>query len=140
MPMNKKQWTELIFLGIFFVAAICKFLIMPYAALIVAISGFLLGGLYFYFAFWLYADTGIALAIRIIVGLIYSINIVAFMYCLLKWPFWRLYGIISYVTLGIILITCLFNYRALGYRSQLYRCILFIVTLSIVYCYRSFHP
>jgi len=135
--MNKKLLIEFILVTIFFVSGVCGFFkVLPYASLITALSGFFLGALYFYGSFWLYSGTGISLINRIVGGLLYSITIVACAFCFLNWPFWKLYGIISYIALGIMLMICLFNYKNPAYKPQLYRCIFFLIALSVIYGYK----
>jgi hypothetical protein len=136
--MNKKQLTEFIPLTIFLVSGVCTIFKVPYSTWVVALSGFFIGSLYFYLAFWLYAEFSMPLAIRIIVGFFYSLNICAWLFCFLNWPLWQLYSIISYIGLGSIAILCLFNNKKTDYKQLLYRCILFIVVLSMVYGYRRF--
>ena len=136
--MNKKQLIEFILLTIFLIAGLFAFFKVPYSSWIVALSGFFLGSLYFYLAFWLFAEFSIPLATRIIVGLFYSISICACMFCFLNWPLWQLYSIISYIGLGSIIILCLFNNEKPDYKQLLYRGILLIAVLSMVYGYKRF--
>jgi hypothetical protein len=134
--MRKKFLLEFIPIAIFFLSAIGVVFHVPYTKLIMLISGLFPATLYFYAAFWLFAETGMSIAIRILLGLLYSINILACMFCLLKWPLWRLYSIISYIGLGAIIIICLFNLKKAAYKEQLYRCTLFLVMLSMAYWYK----
>ena len=136
--MNKKQLLEFIPLGIFLLSGICTVFKLPLSTWIVAFSGFFLGSLYFYFSFWLYAEFSISLMNRIIAGLFYSITIVACLFCFLNWPLGQLYSIISYVGLGLVIIICLFNQKIPSYKQLLYRCIFFIIVLSMLYGYRRF--
>ena len=135
--MNKKLTLEFIPLSIFLICGILAFFKVPYSHLLTLLTGFLAASLYFYGSFWLFAETGTPVAIRIIAGLSFSITIVASLFCLLHWPFWKLYRIISYAGLGITTILCLISFKSSGYKALLYRCILFIVVLSLIYGYRS---
>ena len=84
--MNKKQRIEFILLTIFLISGVSAFLKLPYSLWSVALSGFLLGSLYFYLSFWLFAEFSIPLVTRIVAGLFYSLNICAWMFCFLNWP------------------------------------------------------
>ena len=136
--MNKKSLIEFIPLTIFLIAGICAFFGVPYSKWVVALSGFFIGALYFYLSFWLYAEFSISLINRIIAGLFYSLNICAWLFCFLNWPLWQLYSIISYVGLGSIAILCLLNNKKPDYKQLLYRCIVFVAVLSMIYGYRHF--
>ncbi|HTD41649.1 MAG TPA: hypothetical protein VK671_13565 [Mucilaginibacter sp.] len=136
--MNKKLLLEFIPLTLFVIFGILTFFRIPYMGLIALLSGMLLAMLYFYAAFWLFAETVASIASRIITGLALSITIIACIFSLQRWPYWKMYGIISYSALGIMLIICLFNFRSTAYKPLLYRCILFLVLLSLIYGYRSF--
>jgi hypothetical protein len=137
--MNKKQPFELILLIIFLLSGLCApFKIIPYSWLIMALSGLLLGSLYFPLGFWLFAWTGMSVAGRILAGLVFGINIVACMYSWLHWPYWKLFGIISYIALGIMLIICSINFKSAAYKPLLYRSVLFLVILSAILGYRYF--
>jgi hypothetical protein len=137
--MSKRQRLEFILLSLFFVSGICTLFKVHYSTWGVALSGFFLGGLYFYFAFWLFAEFSISLIIRIIVGLFYSIVIVACLFCFLKWPLWQLYSLISFIAMGVILLIYLFNRKSPGYKQLMYRSIFFVIVLSMVYGYTFFH-
>jgi hypothetical protein len=50
---------------------------VPYFGLATALSGLAVGMLYFYASFWLFAQTGTPLAIRIIAGVVFSVTIIA---------------------------------------------------------------
>lgn len=136
--MSKKQLVELVLLISFLVSGICAFFSVPYATWGVALGGFFLGGLYFYFAFWLLAEFSIPLIIRIVSGFFYSIVIIACMFCFLKWPLWHLYSIIGFIAMGIVLLLYLFNQKSPGYKQLLYRSIMFVIVLSVVYGYTVF--
>jgi len=136
--MNKKLLLEFIPLTLFVIFGIFAFFKVPYMGLIALLSGVLLASIYFYAAFWLFAETGAPMAGRIIAGLALSITIIACIFSLQRWPYWKMYGMISYSALGIMLIICLFNFRSIAYRPLLYRCILFLVLISLIYGYRSF--
>ena len=134
--MTKKLRLEFIPISIFFLSAIGVAFHLPYAIWIMLLSGLIPAFLYFYGAFWLFAETGMLLIVRIFIGLVYSVNMLACIFCLLRWPFGNLFSIISYVGLEAIVILCLFNLKKPGYRGQLYRCVAFVVILSAVYFYR----
>jgi hypothetical protein len=136
--MNKKQILELSLLIILLISGACTVFNVPYSKWAVALSGFLLASLYFYLAFWLYAEYSISLVNRIVAGLLFSANIVAWAFCFLNWHGWQPYCIISYIGLGIMVILCLFNRKKPGYKQLLYRGVFFIGILSVVYCYRLF--
>jgi hypothetical protein len=136
--MHKKRLIEYILLIIFLTSGICAFFKVPFSPWLVLLSGFLLGSLYFYFAFWLFAEFSIPLITRFLGGLFYSVCICACMFCFLNWPLWQLYSIISCVGLALIITICLFNNKKTGYKQLLYRCFLFIVVISIVYSYKLF--
>jgi len=123
---------------LFLLAGVSVFFNLPYSRLAAALSGFLVGALYFYLAFWLYSEFAIPLVNRIVAGLVFSLNIVACMFCFLNWPPWQLYGIISYVALGLLLVICLSNYKKTAYKPLFYRCISFIAFFSLVYIYKRF--
>jgi len=135
--MNKKLTLEFVPLSIFLICCILSVYKVPYSHLLALLTGFLIASLYFYGAFWLFAETGASVAIRIIAGLSFSITIVASLFCLLHWPFWKLYGIISYMGLGITMIVCLIYFKSVTIRPLLYRSLLFVVVLSLIYCYRN---
>ena len=135
--MNKKLTLEFVPLSIFLICCILSVYKIPYSHLLALLTGFLIASLYFYGAFWLFAETGASVAIRIIAGLSFSITIVASLFCLLHWPFWKLYGIISYMGLGITMIVCLIYFKSVTIRPLLYRSLLFVVVLSLIYCYRN---
>jgi|GEM_PF-1362723 len=135
--MNKKQRLEFILLTIFLISGICTLFKVPFSTWMVALSGFFLGSLYFYVSYWLFSDFSIHPISRIIAGLLFSVNIVACMFCFLKWPGWQSYGIISYGGLGTVAIISLFNYKIPGYTQLFYRCVFFIFFLSLIYGYRK---
>jgi len=135
--MNKKLTLEFVPLSIFLICCILSVYKVPYSHLLALLTGFLIASLYFYGAFWLFAETGASVAIRIIAGLSFSITIVASLFCLLHWPFWKLYGIISYMGLGITMIVCLIYFKSVTIKPLLYRSLLFVVVLSLIYCYRN---
>jgi hypothetical protein len=134
--MNKKLLLEFIPLTLFVIFGIFTFFKIPYVGLITMLSGVMLAGLYLYGAFWLFAEMGAPMVSRVIAGLAFSITILATFWCLQKWPFWKLYGMVSYAALGIMLIVCLINFKSIAFRPLLYRCLLFAVVLSSIYCYR----
>jgi hypothetical protein len=136
--MYKKQLIEFIPLTIFLISGICTIFKVPFCTWIVALSGFFLGCLYFYLSFWLYNEFITRLIYRIIIGLCFSMVILACMFCFLKWPLWQLYSIIGFVGLGVILLTCLFNQKSVNYKPLLYRSVFFIIMLSAAYTYKSF--
>ncbi len=135
--MTKKQFVEFIPLTIFLIAGIGVFLKFPLSAMLAAISGSTAAMLYFYAAFWLYAEYEIPKASKIIVGVFYSIALIACFFCLLRWPGWKFYSYAGYFSLGVVLVICLSNYKSSAYKQLLYRCIGFIVVLSMLYGYRS---
>jgi hypothetical protein len=134
--MTKKQSLEFIPLAIFFLSAIGFILKVPFAAVMALVSGLFAASLYFYGAFWLFAETGLSTMNRIVAGFIYSIGIIACIFCLLNWPMWKLYGIISCAGLAIIIAVCLFHLKMPTYKAQLFRCIFFLVMLFVICCYR----
>ena len=136
--MNRKLLLEFIPLTLFVIFGIFTFFKTPYMWIITLLSGILLAMLYFYGAFWLFAETGTPIVSRIIAGLAFSVSIIASIFCLQKWPIWHYYGIFGYAALGIMLIICLFNFRSVAYKPLFYRCILFLAVLSLVYGYRRF--
>jgi hypothetical protein len=136
--MNKKLLLEFIPLTLFVIFGIFTFFKIPYMGIITSLSGMLLAMLYFYGAFWLFAETTAPIASRIVAGLAFSLTIISCIFCLFHWPFWKLYGIVSYSVLGIMLILCLVNYKSIAYKPLLYRCFLFLVVLSLIYNYRLF--
>jgi len=136
--MNKKLFLEFIPLTLFVVFGIFTFFKIPYMGIITSLSGMLLAMLYFCGAFWLFAETTTPTASRVVAGLAFSLTIISCIFCLFHWPYWKFYGIISYSVLGIMLIICLVNFKSITYKPLLYRCVLFIVVLSSIYCYRSF--
>ena len=135
--MSKKLTLEFIPLSIFLICCILSVFKVPYSHLLALFTGFLIASLYFYGAFWLFAETGAPVVIRIIAGLSFSITIVASLFSLLHWPMWKVYDIIGCVGLGITLIICLINFKSAAFRPLLYRCLLFVVVLSSIYCYRT---
>jgi hypothetical protein len=136
--MTTKQRLEFIPLAIFLIAGICTIFKVPYCTWIVALSGFLLGSLYFYGTYWLYAEFIISLLYRILIGLLFSLIIFGCMFSFLKWPLWQLYSIIGFAGLGAIFVTCLINYKSFNYKPLLYRSIFFLVMLALIYGYRYF--
>ena len=136
--MNKKLLIETIPLALLVLFGLGVFVKVPYGAMIAVISGGLLAMLYFYGAFWLFSDIGMPMPGRIVAGFLFSVNIIGCLFCLLHWPFWRLYGIVSYIGLGVVIIICLFNYRSSWFNPIFYRCILFLVLLSAIFGYRYF--
>jgi len=136
--MRKKQLIEFTLLTILLLSGVCKVFKVPYSSWVVALSGFFLGILYFNLAFWLFAEFSISLVNRIVAGAFFGINIIDWMFCLLNWPLWILYAIISYAGLGLVVIICLFNCKLSDYKQLLYRSIFFIVILSIIFGYKRF--
>jgi hypothetical protein len=136
--MNKKQILEFSLLTILLISGICTVFKVPCSTWAVALSGFFLGILYFNLGFWLFAEFSTPLATKIIAGLFYSLTVLAWMFCFLKWPLWNLYSIISFIGLPLVAILCLFNSKKPDYKQLLYRSIFFIGILSVVYCYRLF--
>src|SRR6185437_16148511 len=94
--------------------------------------------LYFYGAYWLFNTTATPVWIRIVSGLIFSINNIACLFTLLRWPYGKLYSLVSFVTLGILIIVMLLNPKRIACRPILYRCFIFIILLSALFAYRSF--
>jgi len=138
--MNKKLLLEIIPFALFLIfGTFTLFKIrVPYAALVTLISGSFMAMIYFYASFWLFATIQIPAVAKIVVGLVYSMSILACLFCLLHWPLWNLYSIISYIGLGVFVIISLFNYKKLVYKPILYRCLLFLVLVSVIYGYRRF--
>ncbi|BAU52015.1 hypothetical protein [Mucilaginibacter gotjawali] len=136
--MNKKQLLEFIPLTIFLIAEICRCLHLPYSSMVMVLCGFLLSCLYFAAALWLYAAYAIHPMNRIIAGFSFSTAIVALMFSLSNWQFWRVYSILGLLLLGVPLVISLFNYKNIAYKQILYRSIFFIVLLSSVFGYKSF--
>ena len=136
--MNKKQLLEFIPLIIFLIAEVFRLLKFPYSSMAMTLSGFLLSCLYFAAALWLYAAYAIHPVNRIIAGFSFSTAIVALMFSLSNWQFWRIYSIIGLLLLGVPLVISLFNYKSFAYKQILYRSIFFIVLLSLVFGYKSF--
>jgi hypothetical protein len=136
--MNKKLLLELSLLTIFVLADVCTLFKVPYASIVTLTSGGLLSMLYFYGSYWLYAQSEMHPIVRIAVGFSYSTVVVFFIFGLLHWPFWHIYGIVAGVGLAAITTICLWNYKLPAYKTQLYRCILFLITGAILYGYRYF--
>jgi hypothetical protein len=136
--MNKKQLIEFVPLTIFLISGICTILKLPYATWVTALSGALLGMLYFYVAYWLYSESGISTVNRIICGLAYSTTTVACFFCFLNWPNWNYFGIFSCFGLMLVIIICLHNNKSAGYKAHLYRGVFFLIILSMVCGYRRF--
>jgi hypothetical protein len=137
--MNKKQFTEFIPLTIFLLSGIGTIFKIPASTWLVALSGFFLASLYFYFAFWLYVDYGISLINRLIAGLAFSEFMVTTMFGFLHWPGWDLFTVISLALLAALIMICLFNNKSSGYKQLLYRSVVFVAILTSVYCYRRFN-
>jgi hypothetical protein len=135
--MTKKQLTEFIPLTIFLIAGIGVLFKFPFSTMLAAISGSVTAMLYFYASLWLYAKYEMPKASKIIAGASYSIALITCLFCLLRWPGWKFFGYVSYLGLSIVLAVCLLNYKSSAYKQLLYRCIGFIVLLSILYEYRS---
>jgi hypothetical protein len=135
--MNKKLTLEFGPLSIFLICCLLSVFKVPYSHLLALLTGFLIASLYFYAAFWLFAETGTPVLVRIIAGVTFSIAIVSSLFSLLHWPMWKLYDIIGCVGLGITAILCLINFKSSGYKALLYRCLLFIAVLLSIYSYRS---
>ena len=135
--MNKKLTLEFVPLSIFLICGILAFFKVPYSHLLALLTGFLIASLYFYGAFWLFAETGAPVVIRIIASLSFSIAIVASLFSLLHWPMWKVYDMIGFAGLGITGILCLINFKSSGYKALLYRCLLFVVVLSSIYYNRN---
>jgi hypothetical protein len=135
--MKKKQLNEFIPLLIFLISGTCALFKVRYAPWANFLSGFWLGGLYFYFAFWLYSDYAIPLVTRIIVGVLFSLNIIACMFCFLNWP-WKYYSIANFCGLGILTIIGLFNHKSIAYKPLFYRSVFFIVLFCLIYGYKRF--
>ncbi len=133
--MNKKLLLEIIPFTIFLIFGLFTLfkIKVPYGVFATIISGSFLAMIYFYASFWLFATGSLPAPIRILAGLIYSVNFVACIYTLFHWPYWKLFSIASYFGLGIILVVCLFNYRSPDYKPLFYRCILFLAVLSIIF-------
>src|SRR5271165_7033829 len=106
--MNKKQLIEFVPIALLLISGMCEFFNMPFSRWTIAVSGLFIAALYFYLAFWLYAEFSISLINRIIAGLVYSANIVAWMFCFLNWYGWQFYCIFSYLVLGLIMIISFF--------------------------------
>jgi hypothetical protein len=138
--MNKKLLLEIIPFTLFLIFGIFTFfkIRVPYAALVTMISGAFLAMIYFYASFWLFSTVSIPTVTKVVVGLVYSMSILACLFCLLHWPLWKLYSIISYIGLGIFLVISLFNQKSLAYKPILYRCLLLLVFVSVIFGYRYF--
>ena len=133
----KKKLNEFIPLTIFLISGICALFKVHNAPWANLLSGFWLGGLYFYGSFWLYSDYAIPQITRIVVGCLFSLNVIACMYCFLNWG-WKYYSIANFCGLGILIIIGLFNYKSAGYKPLFYRTICFIVLFGLVYGYKTF--
>ncbi|WP_259068695.1 hypothetical protein HDF24_07270 [Mucilaginibacter sp. X4EP1] len=136
--MTKKQLAEFIPLTIFLLAVIGVLLKLPFSTMLAAISGSATAMLYFYAALWLYTKYEMPKASKIIAGVFYSIALIACLFCLLRWPGGKFFGYVSYLGMSIMLAICLLNYKSSAYKQLLYRCVGFIVLLSIIYGYRRF--
>lgn len=136
--MNKKLLLEIIPLALLVLFGLGVFIKVPYGAMIAVLSGGLLSMLYFYGAFWLFSDTGMPIPGRIVAGLLFSVNIIDSLFCILHWPYWKLYGIVSYIGLGLLIVICLFNYKSTWFKPIFFRSTLFLVLLSALFGYRYF--
>jgi len=136
--MNKKLLLELSLLIIFLLAGVCTLLKVPYAAVFTVTSGGLLSMLYFYGSYWLYAQSEMHPIVRTAVGFSYSAVVIFFMFSLLHWSFWHIYGIVAGAGLVAITAICLWNYKLPTYKTQLYRCVFFLITGAMLYSYRYF--
>lgn len=134
--MNKKRLLEFIPLVLFVLAGICSLLKLPFAGLVTVLTGLFVAMLYFYASFWLFAQYQISIVSKIAAGLAYSTTVIACIFCMQKFPNGRLFGIIGYILLAVIVITCLLNYKSGAYKPLLYRCFLFAGLLSLVFAYR----
>lgn len=136
--INKKPLFEFIPLALFVLSGIGTFFKFPYASMLVAFSGFMLSILYFRMVFIPEPESPVSQINRSIAVAVFCISITACMFSFLRWPYWREYGLISVPGMGILLIICLVNYKKNAYKPLLYRCLLFIVLLSLIYGCRSF--
>ena len=126
----KKKLNEFIPLTIFLISGICLLFQVHYARWPNFLSGFWLGGIYFYGSFWLYSDYAISLLKRIIVGSLFCLNIIACMYCFLNWG-WQYYSVANFCGLGILIIMGLINYKSIEYKPLFYRSICFVVLFGV---------
>ncbi len=136
--MHKRQLLEFTLLTILLLSGICVNFKVPYFKYGIAFSGFFLGILYFNLGFWLFAKFSISLVNRIIAGLFFAVNILDWMFCLLNWPLWNLYAIISFIGLPLIIIICVINRQKTDYKQLLFRSIFFLIVLTMIYSYRRF--
>ena len=138
--MHKRTFLEIIPLSLFLVFGILMRLKigLPYANWVTVISISLLSMLYFYGAYWLFNKTVLPTALRIISGLIFSINNIACLFDMLRWQPWRFYSLISFVTLGGLFLVTLLSSKQEVYKPVWYRCIVYIVLLSALFTYRTF--
>ncbi|HZY36888.1 MAG TPA: hypothetical protein VFE53_09585 [Mucilaginibacter sp.] len=136
--MNKKQFLEFIPLAIFLISALCHVFKTPYNSWPLVLSSGILACLYFYAAFWLYAGYAISLVNRIIAGAALSETIIALLFGLMHWQFWRSFVTIGGVGTVAVLSISLFNRKNSGYKQLLYRSVFFLVILAATYAYRQF--
>jgi hypothetical protein len=134
--MNKKLAAELILLTVFYLAGLCHLLKVPDTAIITVICGGVISTIYFYGAYWLFAQPGMPALSRIVFGVAYTANILACIYSFLHWAFADIFSIISFAALAVVIAICLFNYKSPGYKSQLYKCIFFLAALLMLFSYR----
>ena len=138
--MPKRTLLEIIPLSLFLIFGILMRLKIgvPYTGWITVLSIGLLSTLYFYGAYWLFNTTGLPRVARIISGLVLSINNIACLYIMMRWQPWRFYSIISFSTLAILLLLSLLSPKREAYKPIWYRCIIYIVALSMLFTYRTF--
>lgn len=136
--INKKKLLEFIPLSIFLAACIGLFFKLPFTAIMVALSGLIIGCVYFYAAYWIFANYSISAINRIIAGLVYSEVVITVLFGFLRWAGFKLLSTISFVGLLLVISISFFNYKNVGYKQLLYRSIFFFVLLASVFSYRSF--
>jgi hypothetical protein len=136
--MTKKQYLELIPLSIFLLAGLSALFKVPYSGLIAVVFGGVTATLYCPLSLWLYASAGVSLINRILIGVAYSLAIVALLFCFLHWANWQFECIMSFGALLVAVVICAANYAKPAYKPFLWRCVFFAVLITLVYTYRKF--
>jgi len=111
--MTKKQYLELIPLSIFLLAGLSALFKVPYSGLIAVVFGGVTATLYCPLSLWLYASAGVSLINRILIGVAYSLAIVALLFCFLHWANWQFECIMSYGALLVAVVICKTGLQAL---------------------------
>jgi len=136
--MKKATIIETIFLSLFLVFGLmaASNTWVPHSKWLALITGLILAMPYFYAGYWLFGGGGLPAVVRILSGLVFSINILGCLFAILNSRLWLIYCIISLIGIVVTIIVSLIKYKSGSYKPILLRCIAHILILALIFGYK----